>query len=387
MTRKLYDIDPYRASFSARVVSCQQGKTGWEVALDQTAFYPEGGGQPGDWGKLNDILVTGAHERAGEIFHLCAQPLPVGQTVTGEIDWPRRFDHMQQHSGEHIVSGMICARYRCDNVGFHLGKETVTIDFNHPIPPEDLPVIQQAANAYLWEDHPVDIALLDGEALQQAVYRSKKEIPGAVRLVAFPGADRCACCGTHVRSSGQVGLVTLLSCQRFREGVRIELLCGKRAMDYLAGVEAQNAAVSRLLSAKPLETREAVNRLQQELESQKLRAAALEEEKLDRIARSLAGAEQALVLAEGLSPDGVRRLCDKGMAACNLCAVFSPNQEGFQYAIGAKDADLRALAKALNDAFSGRGGGKAGFVQGRVSAQWGPIREFFAQRFPNLREG
>lgn len=387
MTKKLYEADPYCARFSARVLSCVKGKAGWEVALDQTAFYPEGGGQPGDWGRLDGALVTDTRQREGTVVHLCDRPLPEGQTVTGEIDWPRRFDHMQQHSGEHIVSGMICARYGCDNVGFHLGKETVTIDFNYPIPPEDLPELQRAANAYIWEDHPVEIALLEGEALARAVYRSKKEIPGAVRLVAFPGADRCACCGTHVRSSGQVGLAALLSCQRFREGVRIELLCGKRAMDYLAGAEAQNAAVSRLLSAKPLETQGAVSRLLQELEKQKARAAALEEEKLDRLVRSLAGAEQALLLAEGLSPDGVRRLCDKGLAACGLCAVFSPAEEGYHYALGARSEDLRPLAKELNAALSGRGGGKPGFIQGRVAAEWEQVRAFFRQRFPGIREG
>ena len=285
---------------------------------------------------------------------------------------------MQQHSGEHIVSGIICARYGCDNVGFHLGKDLVTIDFNHDIDPADLPAIEAQANDFIWGDTPIDIRFLEGEALQQAEYRSKKFIPGVVRLVAFPGADCCACCGTHVLRAGQVGLIKLLSCQKFREGVRLELLCGKRAFDYLSGVWEQNLAVSRALSAKPMQTAAAVERLQGELEGVKARCAALETADFARKAAEYAGKGDVLLLEGTMSADSVRRLCDAVLDTCvGRCAVFSGEEGNFKYAVGLRGGDLRPLVKELNAALNGRGGGKPDFAQGSVAADEAAIRAFF----------
>ena len=378
MTEKLYYSDPFLKAFTATVLSCEQGKNGWQVVLDRTAFYPEGGGQPTDFGTLGGVHVTDVREKEGVIVHTCDSELPVGDTVTGVIDWERRFDHMQQHSGEHIVSGIICARYGCDNVGFHLGKDIVTIDFNHDISPDDLPAIEAQANAFIWSDTPIDIRFLEGEALKQAEYRSKKFIPGTVRLVAFPGADCCACCGTHVLRAGQVGLVKLLSCQKFREGVRIELLCGKRAFDYLTGTWEQNLAVSRALSAKPMQTAAAVERLQGELESVKLRCAALETADCARKAAEYAGKGDVLLLEGPMSADSVRRLCDAVLDTCGgRCAVFAGEDGNFKYAIGLRGGDVRPLVKELNTALNGRGGGKPDFAQGSVAANEADIRAFF----------
>ena len=378
MTEKLYYSDPFLKEFTATVLSCEQDKGGWEVTLDRTAFYPEGGGQPTDFGTLGGATVTDVREKEGVILHTCDKALTVGDTVTGVLDWARRFDHMQQHSGEHIISGIICARYGCDNVGFHLGKDLVTIDFNHDISPDDLPAIEAQANAFIWSDTPIDIRFLEGEALQQAEYRSKKFIPGQVRLVAFPGADCCACCGTHVLRSGQVGLIKLLSCQKFREGVRMELLCGKRAFDYLSGTWEQNLAVSRALSAKPLQTAAAVERLQGELESVKLRAATLETADFARKAEAHAG-KGDIVLFEGpMSADSVRRLCDAVLETCGgRCAVFAGEDGSFKYAVGIREGDVRPLVKELNAALNGRGGGKPNFAQGSVAASEADIKVFF----------
>ena len=377
MTEKLYYHDSFMTEFTAEVLSCEQGKEGWQVVLDRTAFYPEGGGQPADHGILGDAKVSDVREKEGVILHTCDRELPVGETVTGKIDWVRRFDHMQQHSGEHMVSGIICARYGCDNVGFHLGKDMVTIDFNHDIDPADLPSIEAQANAFIWGDTSINIRFLEGEALKQAEYRSKKFIPGLVRLVAFPGADCCACCGTHVERAGQVGLVKLLSCQKFREGVRIELLCGKRAFDYLSGTWEQNLTVSRALSAKPMQTAAAVERLQGELESVKLRCADLETADCARKAQEYAGKGNVLLLESTMSADSVRRLCDAVLDTCGgRCAVFAGEGENYKYAIGTRDGDVRPLVKELNAALSGRGGGKPNFAQGSVAATEAAIRTF-----------
>ena len=233
-TEKLYYADPFLKTFTATVLDCQPGKNGFVVTLDRTAFYPEGGGQPADQGTLDGAVVRDVHEKNGVVLHNVDSAVEIGKTVTGVIDWARRFDHMQQHSGEHICSGLICGRYHCDNVGFHMGTDMVTIDFNADIPWEELLEIEAQANQYIYEDHPIDIQFHRGAELDAIDYRSKKPLEGDVRIVAFPGADCCACCGTHVRRSGQVGLVKFLSVQKFREGVRVELLCGKRALDYLS---------------------------------------------------------------------------------------------------------------------------------------------------------
>lgn len=378
MTEKLYYNDPFLKEFTAAVLSCEEAEGGWAVTLDRTAFYPEGGGQPADHGTLGGASVTDTREKDGIIVHTCDKALPVGERVAGRIDWARRFDHMQQHSGEHIVSGMICGRYNCDNVGFHMGHDLVTIDFNAEIAPGELPEIEAAANAYLWGDTSVDIRFLSGEALEQAHFRSKKFIPGVVRLVAFPGADCCACCGTHVASAGQVGLIKLLSCQRFREGVRIEMVCGNRAVRYFSGLLEQNTGISHALSAKPFETFAAVERLQQELYNLRGRVCALEEGDFLRKAEALAGAGDVLLVEGDMSPDSVRKLCGAVQEACGgRCAVFAGRDGAYKYAIGRKEGDLRPLVKKLNAALNGRGGGKPTFAQGSVNADEAAIRAFF----------
>ncbi len=382
MTEKLYYQDPFCREFTAQVLSCDPWKDGgYAVVLDRTAFYPEGGGQNADTGTLNDVPVTDTREKEGTIFHICSQPLSPGESVAGRIHWEARFDHMQQHSGEHVVSGIICRRYGCDNVGFHMGHAVVTIDFNTPIPPEDLPSIEAAANAYLWEDRAVEIQTLSGAALEAAEYRSKKYIPGEVRLVTFPGADCCACCGTHVRTAGQVGLVKLLSCQPFREGVRIEMVCGRRAVDYCSAILDQNLQVSHLLSAKATDTAAAVERLQRELYALRGRTAALEEAVFQEKARSLAGTGDVLLIEEEMPPESVRKLCDAVAACCGgRCAVFAGTDGNYKYAISQPGGDLRQLTKELNAALHGRGGGKPAFVQGSAACSAAELRTFFQGR-------
>lgn len=377
---KLYEQDSFLATFSAVVTHCTQGKKGWDICLDQTAFYPEGGGQPYDTGKLGETSVLEVHEREGNIVHTCSAPLKVDSTVTGEIDWGRRFDLMQHHSGEHIVSGIAHTMFGCDNVGFHMGADTITIDLNTLITEEQLRDLEQRANRYIWEDHPIVITLPTPTELETLEYRSKKALTGQVRIVSFPGADTCACCGTHVRSSGQVGLVKLLSVQKFREGVRIELVCGERAFKYLSTTLEQNRLVSGLLSAKPFETSAAVQRLMSENEQLKSHLISMEDAHFSAVAQKQTNKGNVVLFEEALSPDGLRRLCDKILQVCGgRCACFSGNDEiGYKYAIGQKDGDLRALVKEMNQSLNGRGGGKPAFAQGSLSTTRTKIEAFFA---------
>ena len=382
MTEKLFYADPFLVEFTAQVLSCVPEGEGFAVTLDRTAFYPEGGGQNADHGVLGGAAVTHVKEKDGEILHLCDHPLTVGDTVSGAIDFPRRFDLMQQHSGEHIVSGILCGRYNCDNVGFHIGHDLVTIDFNASLTMEDVRQVEALANQYIWEDHPVDISYPTPEVLAALPYRSKKALTGAVRIVTWPGADCCACCGTHVRRSGQVGLVKLLSCQKFREGVRIEMAAGGRAVQYCTEILDQNTHVSQLLSAKPTDTGAAVERLQKELYTLRGRVAALEEGDFARKAEEFSGKGDVLLLEGDMSSESVRKLCAAVMETCGgRCAVFAgSNGQGYKYALGQEGGDLRSLVKELNGALQGRGGGKPNFAQGSIQAPEAEIRAFFQGR-------
>lgn len=378
---KLYEAQPYLTQFSATVESCTQGKKGWDILLNQTAFYPEGGGQPYDTGTLGGVPVLEVHQREGRVVHTCAAPLEAGSQVEGQIDWPRRFDLMQHHSGEHIVSGIAHSLYGCDNVGFHMGSDVITIDLNVELTPDQVAQLEARANQYIWEDHPIAVTYPTSEELEHLEYRSKKALTGQVRIVSFPGADTCACCGTHVASSGQVGLVKLLSCQKFRDGVRIELVCGKRALDYLSQVWEQNHQISNLLSAKTMQTSGAVRRLLEENAALKSRILTMEEQQFAALAQQYAGQGDVLVFESGLSPDSLRRLCGAVQAACGgRCACFSGKDgSGYQYAVGQPGGDLRPLAKTLNQALQGRGGGKPDFIQGTVSASQDQIQAFFQE--------
>ena len=382
MTEKLYYQDAGLLTFTARVLDCREAPGGWAVTLSRTAFYPEGGGQPADHGVLGESAVLDVQERGDVIEHLCAAPLPIGAETTGRVDGARRRDLVEQHSGEHIVSGLICAAFSCSNVGFHIGKETVTIDFDAEFAMEQLSPLERQANALIRENVPVEIFTPAPAELERLHYRSKKAIDGPVRLVRFPGADLCACCGLHVQRTGELGLVKFLSCIRSRGGARVELKCGRRAVEHVLDVWEQNAAVSRLTSAKLLETAPAVAHLQEELRQERERAAQWEGAAFAARAERYRGAGDTLLIEPPLPPDSARRLATAvSQAAGGRCAVFAGGEgEGWRYAVVAPDEDLRPLAKALNAALSGRGGGRSDCIQGSAAAGEEEIRRFFAGR-------
>ena len=378
-TEKLYYHDAYLKTFTAVVLSCEAGKGGWQVVLDRTAFYPEGGGQPADHGTLDGVAVTDVHEKKGVIFHTCEKEVEVGKTVSGTIDWARRFDHMQQHSGEHIISGILCADYHCDNVGFHLGADTVTIDYNTDISWKQALAAEAKANAVIWADTAVEITYPDADALAALDYRSKKELTGQVRIVSFPDADCCACCGTHVLRAGQVGLVKVLSVQKFREGVRMEILCGKRAVDYLSRTYDQARAIGQQLSVKPQDTLAAVERMEAELAAVKFRAAELETAVFEAIAKENAGRGDVVLFQSAMKSDSVRRLADAvAKQSGGLACVFAGEDGQYAYAmVQAQAEDISGKVKDMNKALNGRGGGRNGFAQGSVLSDRAAIEAFF----------
>ena len=383
-TRKLYYEDPHAKTFEATVTGCTEVAGGWLVTLDATAFYPEGGGQPCDKGTLGDSAVLDVQEQGADVIHLCHKPLALGSTVTGIINWDRRLDFMQQHSGEHIVSGIIHKRFGWHNVGFHMGAELVTIDFDGPIPADVLQEIEDAANAAVWENLPVACYYPAPEELPHVPYRRKKDLPWPVRIVEIPGIDLCACCGTQVKRTGEIGLIKLSSCVKFHEGVRIEMACGKRALDILNTAYAQNRQVSQLFSAKIPETAQAAQRVSDALNAEKFRAATLEKRLFSYIAQGYAGKTLGVHFEESLSPAANRELCDAIAGVCQMAVTLSgTDQTGYSLCIISRAQDAKALGTAAAQALGGRGGGKREAFQGTLAASREEITLFFSNNQPS----
>ena len=379
-TRKLYYEDSHLKTFTATVLSCGEGKKGFEIILDATAFYPEGGGQDGDTGILGGVRVLDTKEREASVVHICEAPLEVGSVVEGTIDWDARFVRMQQHSGEHIVSGILNRRYGCHNVGFHMSSDIITIDFDCVIPKEDLPSIEAEANAAVWADLPVTCWYPSEEELPNVPYRTKRALPWPVRIVEIPGVDSCACCGTHVQRTGEIGLIRLFSAVKFRNGTRMEMACGKIALEILNRAYEQNRLVSQSFSAKPEETGIAAQRMNETLESCKYRIAGLEKRIFASVAEGYAGKEKAVHFEEGLDNTAVRELADVlADKVTGFAAVFSGSDEsGYAFCLVTRSGDLRSFCREMTAALNGRGGGKPNFQQGRVNGTRAEIEAYFA---------
>lgn len=264
MTEKLFYNDVRKAEFEATVVSCVKNKDRYEVVLDGTYFYPEGGGQPADHGKIDDANVFDVHDKDNEVVHYCDKEVVCGKKVKAWVDMERRHRLMQQHSGEHIVSGLIHKHFGYDNVGFHMGSDCITIDFNGPLTSDDLKLVEKEANEAIYRNFDTNIFYPSPEELEKLEYRSKKALEGDVRIVNFKDCDTCACCGLHVVKSGEIGIIKITGSQNYKGGTRVTMLAGKQAREDYAVKDSIVHGISNLLSAKPYETKEAVERLMKE---------------------------------------------------------------------------------------------------------------------------
>lgn len=381
-TKKLYYVNSHLSQFFGRVLCCQPCDRGFEVILDQTAFYPEGGGQAADTGTLGTVRVLDVRERGGAIVHLCDGPVTVGQTLEGTIDYNLRFDRMQQHSGEHIVSGLINRRWGFHNTGFHMGAESTTIDFDGVIPAEALPELEHLANEAVWQDLEVSCSVPAPEVLPTIPYRSKRALPWPVRIVEIPGYDICACCGTHVARTGEIGIIKLLSVIPFRGGVRMEMACGNRALDILNRAYDQNRQVSQAFSAQWQETGEAARKMNDLLSQYKFRITALERQIFAATAAGYAGAGDVVHFEDGLDNVAVRELADAIAQVCGgTAAVFSGSDDaGYAFCLVSRTDDLRPLGKDLTRSLNGRGGGKPDCQQGRLQSTREAIAAFFSRK-------
>lgn len=382
MTEKLYYQDAYAVKFTARVLECVENKKNYSVILDRTLFYPEGGGQPADIGTLGGARVLDVHEKGEIITHTIDRPLEIGAEVEGEIDWVHRFDLMQNHSGEHILSGVICAKYGCDNVGFHMGKEMITIDLNTKIPEADLPWLEEKANEAIWRNVAVGIRYPEKAELDALEYRSKKELEGAVRIVNVGEYDCCACCGTHVRFAGEIGQIKIISAQNYKGGTRLELLCGKRA---LADARRKNdvaAEAGRLLSVPAEKADVAVKNLLAERDEwiQSLNQLKWQYFNL-KAAQIAAGTENILLFEERLNSKDMTHFADLLLKrGAKRTAIFSKAGEGYAFVLLSGEGDARAFAEEMREPFGCKGGGKPDAVQGRVTAEKKALKAYFAEK-------
>ncbi len=379
-TRKLYYQDSHILEFDAGVLACEQTEKGWEIVLDATAFFPEGGGQASDTGTLGGVNVLSSREVGQAVVHLCDGALSVGACVHGCVDAEPRMIRMQMHSGEHIVSGLIHKRFGYHNVGFHMDLERVVIDFDGAVPEDAVAEIEQEANRAVWRNLELHIWIPSEEELPGVTYRTKRTLPWPVRIVEVPGYDTCACCGTHVKSTGEIGLIKIFSSIPFRGGTRMELACGLAALREINMLFDQNRKVSRLMSVPQKETAAGARSVLAQLEQAKFTVVKLRREQAQRIADTFAGKGDSVYFAEDLDGTALRELTEAIVSRCGGKAfVFGKTSDGFHYCVADRAGNVQALCKAMNATLSGRGGGKPGFCQGTVKADEEKIRAFLKE--------
>ena len=387
MTEQLYYQDSYIKDFEAVVLSCIPNGNHFEAVLDRTAFFPEGGGQCADTGVLHienrEIQVFDVQERNGEIIHFIDEEILPGQTVIGELEFQERFSKMQQHTGEHIISGIVHRRFGYENVGFHLGKEEVTMDYDGPLTGEELRSVEYEANQVVAENREIKAYFPSTEELEKIPYRSKKELQGKIRIVEIQDCDICACCAPHVQTTGNVGLIKITNAIRYKGGMRLWIACGMRALEDYNQKEASVVQISNMLSAKQQEVTEAVKRLTEEIQQLKEKAAKMQEKLVMGYLESETEAlkenpnANLLLFEKELDAVAMRNFVNAGMELTKgVCGVFiGDEKQGFRYVLGSS-GDIREIGKKLNAAFQGKGGGKPPMIQGSLVGEEKKIREF-----------
>lgn len=385
-TEKLYYADSHILSFEASVLRCDALPDGrFAAVLDKTAFFPEGGGQLADTGRIGQAHVLDVQEKNGEILHYLDADLSsaLGQRLPCALDAEQRLRRMQNHSGEHIVSGLVHNAWGFENVGFHMSTGFMTIDFSGELTWPQLLEVERLANETVRADLPIRTYFPAPEELSRIVYRSKLELTENVRLVEIEGIDCCACCAPHVHSTGEIGCIKLLSCERHRGGVRVELVCGLDALDNFNARQQSVAAISALLSAKRDKVTPAVEHLLAERDALKARITAIENEYIALKVASCpeTAGSHCFIFGSGEFSEGTLRelvnlLLPK--AASFAAAFWGDDTQGYRYIIASRTQDMRAAAREINTALNGRGGGRGEMISGSCQADAATIRAFFS---------
>lgn len=378
MTKKLYD-DSHLVEFEATVLDSLEEDGFWWIELDKTAFFPEGGGQPSDKGTLGDAEVFDVQIKDDKIYHKISKALNVGEKVNGVIDFNRRLDFMQQHSGEHIVSGVARCLFGCENVGFHLSEDIVTLDLDKLLNDQELLEIEKGANQKVYDNVNFDIYYPDDETLKNLDYRCKKELEGEIRIVDIETVDRCACCAPHVKKSGEIGIIKLLSHEKLRGGTRIEIKCGNRALDDYNEKYANISAISSLLCVKQNETALSVERLLSGIGELKGIILDMKRQKINDLVENFAPETDVTAeFEDSLEIKDMQHFCDALYKKCGgIRAVFSKNEKGIAFVVCGDSENLDNWFKEFKNHFTVRGGGRNGMVSGTVLAEIEELKRYF----------
>ena len=368
---KLFYNDSYATTFTAEVIDCFENKDHFAIVLDKTLFYPEGGGQPCDHGVIRfggeTAEVFDVREKNGIICHYSKTEIPVGTVIEGEIDFERRFDLMQQHTGEHMISGIVHSLFGYDNVGFHLSEKDMSLDFSGPLSKEDIDRVVEIANDLIVKNQPVTADYPD---ISKIEYRSKKALEGPVRIVTAGDADVCACCGTHLSTTGQVQMIAVTDSMNYKGGTRIFLGCGRRVFaDYMA----KNTScldISHKLSAKVEEISDKVSDKISECENLKAELAEAKNQLFSYWAESVPAGDVGFMEKDGLSSGEIQRLCTRLNEKCPTACVVAKQTDGTsKICLFSSVCDTNKVGRAICTALGGKGGGKPGIFQGTFSAE------------------
>lgn len=368
MTQKLYDIDSHLREFEAEVIDSYPAADGFYTVLDRTAFFPEGGGQASDTGSLNGVKVYDVQIKDEVIYHYTTAQFQKGDKVTGLIDWKRRFDFMQQHSGEHIVSGVAHSLYGCENVGFHLGADIVTLDFDKPLTREQILTIETEANEAVFKNAKFYTYYPDNATLDTLKYRSKKELDGAIRIVEIENTDMCACCAPHVNEAAEIGIIKLLDSEKLRGGVRIEMKCGRRALADYNDKYKNGAEISARLCVKQSEIADAVKKQLENIDALKYQIGGLKRRIIADMSQNFKSQDAVSTgFYEGFDVKELQLLSDAlYKKAGGIRAVFSGEENQYSFAICGDAEALDTWFKGFKASLNVRGGGRNGMVQGTV---------------------
>lgn len=392
-TIKLYDMDAYATEFEADIISCEPNKADdkhFDIILNQTLFFPEEGGQSPDMGILGGYRVVDVQIKNGVITHTvdtsageCCEvekeaELAAGVHVQGKIDWRHRFYNMQQHSGEHIFSGIVHSRFGFENVGFHLSDSVVTMDFSGVISPEDIAEVEHEVNVAISKNIPIEVTYPSRDELAQLEYRSKIEIEGQVRIVTVPGYDVCACCAPHVKRTGEIGMLKVMNYQNYKGGVRVSILCGFRALEAFRQKCDIISELMGIFTTNQEALVDNVTKLKAVNQSLKSELGTAKSALLDyKVAELPTDTDNAVLFECGIDTNTARN-CVNGLVEkySGFSAFFMGNDEdGYSFIIGSKNADCNAVAAALRNKLGARGGGKPVMVQGSVKAAKSEIEE------------
>lgn len=381
MTLKLYDTNSYLKEFSSVVLSCEEKGGNYATVLDKTAFYPEGGGQSCDTGTLGDANVLDVQIKDNIIIHTLDKMIKVGEPITGKINFSERFRKMQNHSGEHIVSGLIHSIFGYNNVGFHMGSEDITADYDGLLSAQDLIKIENLANEAIYKNCEISAEYPDPKLLPDIPYRSKLELTENVRIVTIPGYDICACCAPHVKATGEIGIIKLLDSEKHKGGTRLHMLCGYDALEDYQSKYYHIKAISAHLSTKQTEAYEAVLRMEKEISEYKNTTYFLKKALLEARLNELSETQGNLCIFENtLESESLRKIANEGAKLCKkICIVLSgDDKKGYSYIAKSETIPLKDEVKKISAALMGKGGGSNEMIQGRLSATKEEIKAYFA---------